>query len=398
MADKGPWLTIVGLGEDGPDGLSATSLAALQEADVIMGAKRHLGLLPDVTAKLVEWPVPFADGVPILHRFKGQNTVALASGDPFWHGAGSAITRGLEAGEWRALPGIGTRSLAAARLGWPLENLPSFGLHAAPFETLRPHLAQGARIFATLRDGAAVDALANWLTGQGFGATQIHVLVALGGPRERIFTIRAEEGCNEAAHPVSVGLEIAGDGLSLPFASGRPDDLFDNDGQITKRPVRALTLSALAPRHGEHLWDIGGGSGSIAIEWLLCNPTLSATAIEISPDRVVRISENAAKFGVDLNVVTGAAPGALESLSHPNAIFIGGGISEDLLAWIWTNIGQGTRLVANGVTLEAEALIAKWQAEKGGDLLRIDLAHSTPLGRKRGWKSSYPIVQWSVTL
>ncbi|MCH2249955.1 MAG: precorrin-6y C5,15-methyltransferase (decarboxylating) subunit CbiE [Cognatishimia sp.] len=398
MADAKPWLTIVGLGEDGPEGLSAASLAVLQEAEVIMGAKRHLGLLPDVTAELVEWPVPFADGFAILHGFKGRQTVALASGDPFWHGAGSAITRALEPSEWRALPGSGMLSLAAARLGWPLEATPSFGLHAAPFARLRPHLASGQKILATLRDGEAVNQLAQWLTDQGFGATQIHVLQALGGPRERVFTIRADEGTNEAVHPVSVGLEIAGGGASIPLASGRPDALFDNDGQITKRPVRALTLSALAPKHGEHLWDIGGGSGSIAIEWLMSHPSLEATCIEPNPERAERIRENAYNLGVSLVVIEGEAPRMLRVCVKPHVIFIGGGISEQMLTWIWSRCDTGTRLVANGVTLEAEALIAKWHADKGGDLMRIELAQSNPLGTKRGWKSSYPIVQWSVTL
>ena len=253
-------------------------------------------------------------------------------------------------------------------------------------------------ILATLRDGGAVTQLSEWLTDQGFGATQIHVLQALGGPRERVFTIRADEGTKEALHPVSVGLEIEGDGASVPLASGRPDALFDNDGQLTKRPVRALTLSALAPKHGEHLWDIGGGSGSIAIEWLMSHPSLEATAFEINPDRAARITENADSFGLTLNIVSGAAPKTLEGQNTPDAIFIGGGISEEMLAWIWDNIPNGTRLVANGVTLEAEALIAKWHADKGGDLMRIELSQSNPLGRKRGWKSSYPIVQWSVTL
>ena len=398
MRKADPWLTILGLGEDGPDGLSAASLASLQEAEVIIGPKRHLSLLPDLSAERVEWPAPFAHGLPILQGFAGRKTVALASGDPFWHGAGSAITRELDAGEWRALPASGTMSLAAAHLGWSLEKTPCFGLHAAPFGRLRPHLANGVRILATLRDGEAVDALAQWLTAQGFGRSQIHVLQALGGPREKTFTIRADQGTKEAAHPVSVGLEIAGDGAAMPLASGRPDSFFDNDGQITKRPVRALTLSALAPQHGEHLWDIGGGSGSIAIEWLLSHPSLSATAIEINAERADRIAQNAESFGTNLTAKTGAAPKALEGLNAPDAIFIGGGISDDMLRWIWANVASGTRLVANAVTLEAEALLAQWHGDKGGDLMRIELAQSKPLGRKRGWNSSYPIVQWSVTL
>lgn len=392
-----PWLTIVGLGEDGPDGLTAASLKALASAEVIMGARRHLSLLPQVDAELVEWPVPFADGLEMLHGFKGRKVVALASGDPFWHGAGSAITRGLEASEWCALPGIGMLSLAGAALGWPLEKTVCLGLHAAPFEQLGPHLGSGQKILATLRDGEAVAALANWLSAEGFGDTEMHLLQALGGPRESITTLRADAvGDERFEHPVSVGLAVQATGR--PLASGRPDHLFDNDGQITKRPVRALTLSALAPRHAEHLWDIGGGSGSIAIEWLMSHASLTATAVEINADRSARITANAAKLGVSLDVITGAAPAALSRLPRPDAIFIGGGISQDMLTWIFDNAPQGTRLVANGVTLEAEALLAAWHAERGGDLMRIEIANAQPLGRKRGWSASYPIVQWSVTL
>lgn len=162
--------------------------------------------------------------------------------------------------------------------------------------------------------------------------------------------------------------------------------------------MRALTLSALAPKPGEHLWDIGGGSGSIAIEWLLTHPSQKATAIEIDPVRAERITANALDFGVSLNVVTGAAPEALEGLDHPDAVFIGGGISAEMLTWLWTNLPAGTRMVANGVTLEAEMLLALWHADKGGQLMRFEVSESKPLGRKRGWKASYPIVQWSVTL
>ncbi|UZD91531.1 precorrin-6y C5,15-methyltransferase (decarboxylating) subunit CbiE [Cognatishimia activa] len=393
-----PWLTIVGLGEDGADGLPPASLKALQDAEIIMGAKRHLGLLPEVSAELIEWPVPFADGLSVLKSYKGRRTVALASGDPFWHGAGTSITRDMNPAEWHVLPAVGTMSHAAAKLGWALESTPCFGLHAAPFARLRPHLSEGQRLLCTMRDGQAVKDLGNWLDGAGFGASAVHVLEALGGPRERVRTVTATQFPDDIAHPVSVGLEVAGDGAHLPLTSGRPDSLFANDGQITKRPVRALTLSALAPKHGEHLWDIGGGSGSISIEWLLAHPSLSATAFEIDETRAERIAENAAEFGVTLSVVTGAAPAVLCDVPKPDVVFIGGGISAEMLDWLWGNLAAGTRLVANGVTLEAEILLAQWHASKGGDLMRFEVSESKPLGSKRGWKASYPIVQWSVTL
>lgn len=347
----------------------------------------------------MEWPVPFADGLPLLMARRGTPTVALASGDPFWFGAGSVIARELAPGEWRAFPGASTPSLASARLGWPLEAVHAHGLHAAPFARLRPDLAPGARIIATMRDGEAPAALAAWLTALGFGATRMFVLEALGGPRERIReAIAADYALADVAHPVVAALEVAGDGAPLPRTSGRADALFDNDGQITKRPVRALTLSALAPVAGETLWDIGGGSGSVAIEWLLADPACQALSVERDPARAARIRANAAALGQDrLRVVEGAAPDALAGLPRPDAVFVGGGLSDALLDRLFADLPSGVRLVANAVTLESEALLALWRAKRGGDLLRIELAEAKPLGARTGWRAAFPVVQWSVT-
>lgn len=395
-----PWLTVLGLGEDGLDGLSPASRQVLDRAEVIMGPPRHLSLVPDTGAERVEWPVPFSDGLPLLQELRGRATVVLASGDPFWFGAGSVIARNFDATEWIALPGQSTFSLAAARLGWPLESTKTFGLHAAPLTRLRPHLSPGSRAIILLRDGAAVAELATYLTETGFADTRLHVMEALGGPRERARSVSLTEALlGSFEHPVCVGLEVAGQGQALPVASGKPDEIFETDGQITKRPIRALTLSALAPQRGEHLWDIGGGTGSISIEWLMCDPTLTATTIEPRADRAERIRRNADALGQDrLSVVHGTAPDALTGLPLPDVVFIGGGLSANLLAWLRDALPAGTRLVANAVTLESEALLARWHEELGGELLRIELAHSAPLGPRRGWKSAYPVVQWSVTL
>ncbi len=380
--------------------MPAASHKALEAAEIVMGAKRHLKLLPDLAAQRVTWPVPFADGLPGLLALRGRAVVVLASGDPFWFGAGGVIARHLSRGEWTALPGPSTFSLAAARLGWRLEATQTLGLHAAPLTRLRPYLIPGQQALVLLRDGAAVGELARWLVRTGFGETHIHVMEALGGPRERVRSERAAKlGFDDIAHPVCAGLEIAGDGDTLPRCSGLPDATFESDGQITKRPMRALTLSALAPRPGEHLWDIGGGSGSVAIEWLLSHPNTRATTIEPQRDRAERIRINADALGVDrLCIVTGSAPSALAGLDLPDAVFIGGGLGQDLLVWLSEHLPAGTRLVANAVTLQSEALLSQWQAEAGGELLRIALARAAPLGARTGWKSAYPVVQWSVVL
>ena len=365
-----------------------------------MGAARHLAQLPGLRAERVTWPVPFADGIPQLLACRGKRVVMLASGDPFWFGAGTVLARHLAPEEWRAFPGTSVFSLAAARMGWGLESTLCLGLHAAPLSRLRPSLAPGSRTIVTLRDGAAVGELAAYLTTEGFGATEMTVLEALGGPRERVRTIRAE-ACDpgDAQHPVACALRVAGGGAVLTRASGQADDLFDHDGQISRRPVRALALSALAPRAGERLWDIGAGSGSIGIEWLLSEPSTQAIGFEADPDRAARARANAARLGVErLQIIEARAPEGLEDQPLPDAVFIGGGLSPALLDWLFTMLPGGTRLVAHAVTLESEALLVQAQAQRGGSLMRIELAQAQPIGRLRGWKAAYPIVQWSVVL
>lgn len=363
-----------------------------------MGPPRHLDLLGDVTAERIEWPVPFSDGIARLKGLAGRRVVVLASGDPFWFGAGSVIAREFNAGDWVAHPVPSVFALAAARLGWPIEKTLCIGLHAAPLSRLRPHLADGAQAIVLLRDGAAVHELSAYLSGAGFGASALWVMEALGGPREKIIKGHADALGGDFTHPVCVGVRFAG-GYPLTLASGRADAVFESDGVMTKRPVRAITLSTLAPRRGEHLWDIGGGSGTIAIEWLLSDPSLSATAIEVRADRADLIRRNAMALGQDrLNVVEARVPDGLDDLPRPDAVFVGGGLSDALLDHLLAILPKGTRLVANAVTLESEVTVARWHEKLGGELLRIELSDAAPLGPRRGWKAAYPVVQWSVTL
>lgn len=382
------------MGEDGPDGLSSASRDALAGAELVAGPARHLALLqPD--CEVLVWPVPFADGVAQLLAHRGRRVVMLVSGDPFWFGAGTSVTKHLGRDEWRALPAPSTFGWAASALGWPLETTLTLGLHAAPLTRLRPHLAAGTRALVLLRDGAAVGELADYLRSLGWGDSTLHVLEALGGPnaRHRV-TTATDYTLSDVAHPVAVGLEVVGQGTPLPRGFGLPDSVFDHDGQITKRPVRTLTLSALAPVAGESLWDIGAGSGSVSIEWLLAHPTTQATAFEADPTRAARARANALALGVDrLQVLEGRAPEALSGPA-PDAVFIGGGLSDALLTHLWDILPAGARVVANAVTLESEATLTHWHTRAGGSLLRVDLAEAAPLGRLRGWRAAYPIVQW----
>lgn len=386
-----PWLAIIGLGEDGPEGLGTASRDALALAEVVFGAPRHLEMA-GVGAKGREWPIPF-DLAPLL-ALRGQSRVAmLVSGDPFWFGAGGSVAAHLSHDEWRAFPVAGVFSLVAARMGWRLEDCLCLGLHAAPFARLRPVLALGVRVIATLRDGAAVAELTAWLQDNGFAEAQLTVCEAVGGPRERL---RAGAGWTDVQAPVAVAIDGADlpREAGLPRASGLPDALFQSDGQITKAPIRALTLSALAPRPSELLWDIGGGSGSVSVEWCLAGGR--AICLETRADRVANIRANADAFGVAhrLTALHATAPEALSALPTPDAVFVGGGGDAALHAALWPLLREGARLVANGVTIDTEAVLADLHARHGGSLLRLEIAEAAALGRFRDWRAARPVVQW----
>jgi precorrin-6B C5,15-methyltransferase / cobalt-precorrin-6B C5,C15-methyltransferase len=388
-----PWLTIVGIGEDGLSGLSDASRKAIAAAETVFGGERHLALA-GVSDRGRPWPIPF--NADCVFSCRGRPTVVLASGDPFWHGVGAALAERLNRSEWIAHPAPSTFSLAASRLGWRLESVVCLGLHASPFENLVPHLARGERIICLLREARAAADLAEWLTARGWGPSQLWTLTALGGQRESVTRQRADRyAVDSAASPVAVALEAEGS-AGLSRSCGLSDALFAHDGQITRRPMRALALSALSPRPGERLWDIGAGSGSVTIEWALRGG--NAIAIETRDDRAANIVRNAAAFGLKnrIKVVEGAAPGVLSGLEAPQAVFIGGGLDAAMFDGLWPLIAPGTRLVAHAVTLETQALLSELHQRHGGELMRVEISHAGQLGRYRSWEAERSIVQWSA--
>ncbi len=390
-----PWLTIIGMPDDTAAALPPASSEAIAAADVIFGGPRHLELVA-AGARGRPWLVPFSID-PVLAA-KPARVVVLASGDPFWFGAGGSLSAHLTPGEWRVLPAPSTFSLIAGHLGWRMEEITCHGLHAAAFAQLRRVLAPRGKIICLVRDGDAPGALAIWLREQNAGVARLWICERMGGPHQRVRQTTAETfDLTDIAAPVAVAVELPA-GVGLPRACGLPDDAFAHDGQITKRPVRALTLSALAPRPGEHLWDLGAGSGSISVEWCLAGGR--ATAFEINPDRSANITRNIANFGLlaRMQVVNGPSQDHIATAPPPDAVFVGGGGDRALFQALFEALPAGTRLVANGVTLETETLLATLHGTMGGTLMRIELAAAEPLGRMRGWQPMRPIVQWSATL
>lgn len=395
------WLSIVGIGEDGIDGLAPAARAMIGDAAFVFGGKRHLALVGALVRGVARpWPTPFDRAVEEVLAQRGQSVCVLASGDPFWHGVGAVLARHVPAHEMVAVPAPSAFSLAAARLGWPLQETTLLSLHARAIALLRPHLQPGARVLALTSDGSGPAAIARWLTEAGFGTSQLTVLEALGGPRERISRGVARIFDRTEVDPLNtVAIEVMAEANAriIPRTVGLPDAWFEHDGQITKREIRALTLSALAPRRGELLWDIGAGAGSVAIEWMLADPAMRAIAIEARAERAARVCRNAAALGVPgLDVREGTAPAALHGLAPPDAIFIGGGASDaGVLDTAMTALRSAGRLVVNAVTLETEALLIARHGALGGELTRVSVSRAEPLAATAVWRPALPITQWT---
>jgi precorrin-6Y C5,15-methyltransferase (decarboxylating) len=394
------WLSIVGIGEDGIEGLSASARGLISGADIVFGGKRHLGLAgPLIRGAVRPWPSPFDSAVAEVLAQRGRQVCVLASGDPYLYGVGALLARHVAPSETVVVPAPSAFSLAAARLGWPLADSAPVSVHGRELDRVRPHLQPGARVLALTSDGDGPAALARLLATIGFGASRLTVLEALGGPRERIRATTAAEfdlGAVDALNIVAIEVVAADGARIIARAPGLPDAMFEHDGQITKREVRAVTLSALAPRRGELLWDVGAGAGSVAIEWMLADPSLRAIAIETKAERAARVRRNAASFGVPgLEIVQGAAPGVLAGLPTPDAIFVGGGASDaGVLDAVAAALRGGGRLVVNAATLQTEALLLARHAELGGELIRIAIARAEPVGGMTAFRPALPVTQW----
>jgi precorrin-6Y C5,15-methyltransferase (decarboxylating) len=394
------WLAIVGIGEDGYAGLSPAARALIETATIVFGGRRHLALAAGLLhGEARPWPSPFDGAVDAVLACRGLPVCVLASGDPFHYGVGPLLAARVPAAEMTVVPAPSAFSLAAARLRWSLSETTCLSLHGRALDLIRPYLQPGARLLALTSDGESPAAIAHLLDEAGFDRSRLTVLEALGGPRERIRSATAREFCLDAVDPLNVlaiEVEASAGAQVIPRTAGLADGLFEHDGQITKREVRALVLSSLAPRRGECLWDIGAGSGSVAIEWLLADRSLAAAAVEARPDRAARIRRNALRLGVPgLAVVEDIAPAAFTGLPAPDAVFIGGGAGDPgVLDGALAALPPGGRLVVNAATLETEAILLARYAELGGELIRISIERPGPVGSFTAWRPAIPLLHW----
>jgi precorrin-6B C5,15-methyltransferase / cobalt-precorrin-6B C5,C15-methyltransferase len=392
-------VTVVGIGADGWAGLPPRSRAAIEQADAVVGGARQLALLPEaVPGQRIPLPSPLLPGLSeLVAAHAGSALVVLASGDPMFYGIGSTLVGLLGTARVTVLPHLSSVSLAAARLGWPLDDVEMVSLVGRPRELLHPVLQPGRRVFALTAETTAAADIRALLDARGFGGSQVTVLADLGGDQEAVSLADGRPHSRLAIIAIDCRLDV-GAAPPLPRVPGLPDDVFEQDGQITKREIRALTLAALAPVPGQLLWDVGAGSGSVGIEWMRVHPASRAIAVERRADRRDRITRNAGALGVPgLVVVPGSAPDALSGLPRPDAVFVGGGVTDEgVVRACWDVLAVGGRLVANAVTIEGQEVLADWWRRAGGTLTRIGVERAGGLGTFTTWRPALAVVQWSV--
>ena len=400
MVEK--WLSVVGIGEDGLSGLSAIARVQLDRAQVVVGGARHLAMLPtDDTREQLVWQSPLQATIDEIIRRRGESICVLASGDPMCHGIGVTLSRRIPMEEMTIIPAASAFSLICARLGWALADVETFSLTNRPVSSIALSLYPGARLLVLSADRHTPDLVAKMLTIRGFGCSLMTVFERMGaGLERRIEGVAAAWNAPDLADLNAIAIAVAADRETLifPRTSGLPDSAYLHDGQLTKREIRAVTLSTLAPIPGELLWDVGAGCGSIAIEWMRSHRGCRAIAIERHPTRLQYIAENASNLGVsELQIVAGSAPDALANLPQPDAIFIGGGVTaEAVLDNCWNALDKGGRLVVNAVTIESELKVLQWHSLHGGELIRIGIQRVGAIGSFQGWKPLAPVTQWAV--
>ena len=395
------WLSIVGIGEDGLSGLSPAARTLVDTAEVLIGGERHLAMVPASPADACErltWPTPLSCLANRIGDLRGRRVCVVATGDPMQFGIGATLIRHVPPEEILVLPGVSAFTLAAARLAWPLDRASQLTLHGRPVETLALHVHPGARLLILAHDARTPAAVAEWLVAHGFGESRMIALSHMGGAAEARHEATAADWRIEVPDFHTLAVEcVAGRAARWwPRAAGLPDGEYEHDGKLTKRELRATALAKLMPHPGALLWDVGAGCGSIGIEWMRSANHARAVALEPSPERRAMAARNAAKLGVpDLDIRDLAAPEGLAGLPAPDAVFLGGGISELAIAAAADALLDGGRLVAHAVTLESEAMLSAAYARHGGELVRLTVARAEPIGRYAGWRPAMPVTQWA---
>jgi len=396
-----PWLTVIGVGAQDIDGLTENIRDQIHTADIVVGSERLLSGLSDIACQTVKWTSPLSDLISDIDSWRDRRVVVLATGDPMHYGIGATLAREFPEDDIRIIPSPSAFSLAAAKLGWPLQDVEMLSAHGRPVSGLTTYLQPGARLLILTGGAPTVHQLAEWLVEHKYSKSRFVVLECLEGASERITETSATEINNQTYSDfnlVAVECRIDPGHNHQPPIPGLADDNFENDGLLTRREIRCITIASLMPAPGRLLWDVGAGSGSVGIEWMRCGRNMNAIAFEKNSRRIETIRRNSERLGTPgMKIVPGLLPTTLENQAAPDAVFHGGAVySDEIFDQCWTSLKPGGNFVANAVTLEGDAALIKRHSKYGGELIRLEISHSDQIGAWRSYRPQRPVTQWRV--
>ena len=393
------WLNIIGIGEDGLDGLRSSTKFILESAEILIGGERHHNLTSELNVERIYWPKPFNLMYEKIKSYRGKKVVILVTGDPLWFSVGVKIGSLFDSTELTYHPHISAFQNAAVRMNWPLEDVETTTVHGRPLERIIPFFQPNQKLLVLTSGSETPKQVAELLTSKGFGNSKLTVLSSMGGEDEQLFSGEAKNWNESVPSFNTLAIECVSS-IKASFQTrlpGLPDHIFQSDGTMTKQEVRAITVAKLKPVGNALLWDVGCGCGTVAIEWMRAAPSSRAIGIDARLDRCELTSINALNLGVpDLRVIQGNVPSALRELDPPNAIFIGGGFTKETFDLCWAELKSMGRLVVNAVTLESEALLLNLYKNYGGELTKISINRVESIGNSAVWKPFKPITQWSL--
>ena len=398
-------ISIVGICESGIDSLEPSARKRVRGANVLVGSKRHLQLVPKRIGQThLLWRANFSQVLPLLRKPKpGERIVILSTGDPLWFGIAERLIKTLGPKAIEIFPNVNAFSLAAARLSWGLSDpmVRTISIHSQPFSAINKEIISGHRLLILSKDGDSPKQIATLLMERGFGESKIAVLEHMGGNKERRVNGTASDNWKKYSFSnlniLAVDCKASTQAVQWSLNPGLPEKAYIHDGKITKRVIRAVTISALEPMPGHVLWDVGSGSGSIAIEWLRSCSSVKAVAIERDKKQLSRIKLNSETLGTPhLKIVEGQAPKIfLKIKENPQKIFIGGGISSPKIIneCIERLLPTGL-IIANSVTIESKQKLLRLWKKYGGDLTTLATSSANSIGRYNAFRPAMEVMQW----
>ncbi len=403
MSETRGVIHVVGVGNEGPDSLTARALALVEKAEVLVGGQRLLDFFPHVPAERLTLGAKVDEVLAVAAaRCATGRVVVLATGDPNYFGITRALRRHVPAEDLDIVPNVSALQWAFAKAREPWDDATFVTVHGRGLGSLAEAVRGQRKVCLFTDEQNTPAAIARTLLDAALGDYQAILCEDLGGPGERVTRLTLEELASRDAHPLNTLILLGPERPPPPpvWAPGLPEDAFDHRkpklGLITKREIRVLSLARLGLRPDSVVWDIGAGSGSVSIEAARLAPLGRIFAIEKNAEDVEIVRANVAKFAVPhVTVVHARAPERLDEMPDPDAVFVGGsgGSLREILSIAAVRLRPAGRIVVNAITLDTlhETVSVCRELPLAHEAILVSIARSKPLLDMMSFEALNPV-------